>query len=31
MQKIMKDIFFEVDLQYHEKLHGLHNDLTIFI
>ena len=23
----MKIIFFEVDVQYHEKLHDLHNDI----
>ena len=27
MSKVMKDVFFEVDVQYFEKLHELHNDL----
>ena len=27
MKKVMMDIFFEVDLQYPEKLQELHNDL----
>ena len=27
MKNVMKDIFFEVDVQYLEKLSELHNDL----
>ena len=27
MKKVMKDIFLQVDVQYLEKLHELHNDL----
>ena len=27
MKKTMKDIFFEVDIQYPEKSHKLHKDL----
>ena len=27
MKKVMKDIFLEVDVQYLEKLHKVHNDL----
>ena len=27
MKKVMKDIFFEVDVQYLEKLVQLHNDI----
>ena len=27
MKKVLKDIFLEVDVEYLEKLHGLHNDL----
>ena len=27
MKNVMKDIFFEVDVQYLEKLRELHNDL----
>ena len=27
MKKVIKDIFFEVDVQYAKKLPGLHNDL----
>ena len=27
MKKVMKDILLEVDVQYSEKLHELHNDL----
>ena len=30
-EKNNEGYFLEVNLQYHEKLHGLHNDLTIFI
>ena len=27
MKKVLKDIFLEVDVEYLEKLHELHNDL----
>ena len=30
IKKITKDIFFEVDAQYPEKLHELHNDSPFF-
>ena len=30
MEKVMNNIFFEVDVQYPENLHELHNDLPIF-
>ena len=26
----MKDIFLEIDIQYFEKLHDIHNDLPFF-
>ena len=29
-KKVIKNIFFEVDVQYSEKLHELHKDLPFF-
>ena len=30
MKKMMKDKFFETDVQHLQKLHDLHNDLPFF-
>ena len=31
MKTVMKDIFFEVDVQYSQKLHDLQNDLSFLL
>ena len=31
MKKVMKDIFFEVDVPDIEKLHKFHNDLPFYL